>query len=318
MDIEHLGHDATPVNGAAAPRDVVRATVGESSGELATSNLGAALPPALQQRMRPCTPEEMRAAEIYVQEHNQTAAYREAYGITERKGWHYSVACRVFGRPWVQAYIRELRAAHYQANLIDVDAIVAADLRIIAAAEHSHMLSRYVYRCCRFCHGKGFAYQWTDDLEFCNALVASEDANAVRREQNKRPLPLPDCLGGFGFDADADPNPACPRCEGLGLGRAIIGDTRDMGPAAPLFRGIKQTANGIEVQQHDVDKAKERILRVVGAFGDDATSVARGAAAGAAAGAASGAAAQAIAAAKAAAALTAEQAQRLYLQVING
>lgn len=310
--------ERAPQTGAAAPRDALPAIVGEIVGTV-TSELAprAALPPSLQQHMRPCTEREERAAQLFVLYGNQTQAWREAFGHQGEppKNSHWVRACEVFAAPWVRARVRELRAESAAAYALDVHAIIAADVAIVEASAHAHLLSRYVYRSCRHCHGVGFAYQWTDELEYCAALVAADEANAERAERKQRALPLPSDAGGFGFDPERDPNPVCPRCEGVGLGRAIIGDTRELGPAAALYRGIKQTANGIEVQQHDVDKAKERILRALGAFGDDAASVARGAAAGAAAGTAAGA---ALAAARASEALDADQVQRLYLQVING
>jgi phage terminase small subunit len=270
--------------------------------------------------MRVCTPQENRAAELFVAYGNQTKAWREAVGKTHEKPCqrHWTEACHMFALPWVRERVREVRAEYAAARIIDVQALVARDLRVVEASEHAHLLSRYVYRCCRHCHGIDFDYQWVDDLEFANALVQAEEANAERRERNQRGLPLPNDRGGYGFDADNDPNPVCPRCEGVGIGRAIIGDTRELGPAAALFKGIKVTANGIEVQTHDVDKAIDRLLRITGALGDDAASVARGAAAGAAAGASAGAVAQALAAAKAAQSLTTDQVQQLYLRVMNG
>jgi hypothetical protein len=330
--MECVGHGSTASVGGATGRRgaggalAAQATVPVGSAvivgtDVATSDARPALPASLQQHMRACTPEESRMAEIYVAHAcGQSEAWRRAYGHTDERPCqrHWTRACAEFARPWVQERIREVRAEYAAANIIDVQAIVARDLRVIAASEHAALLSRYVYRCCRHCHGEGFEYQWVDDLEYAQALVAAEDANAERRKNAQRPLPLPKDRGGYGFDPDLDPNPMCPRCEGIGHGRAIIGDTRELGPAAPLFKGIEVTANGIKIHTHDVDKAIDRVLRVTGALGDDAASVARGAAAGAAAGASAGAVAQAIAAAKAAESLTTDQVQQLYLRVMNG
>jgi phage terminase small subunit len=320
-----LSHQLATGRGGAGGALAAQATVPVGSAvivgaDVATSNARPALPPSLQQHMRACTPAEAHAAEVYVLTHNQSEAYRQAYGRTDEKpcARHWEMAARIFAFPWVQERVRALRAEAAAHFVVDVNEIVQADFAIIRAAAHAPRLSRHVYSCCRYCHGAAFEYQWTDQLEFAAKLIATEDENVQRRIDAKRALPLPTDAGGYGFNPDNDPNPMCPRCEGLGHGRTIIGDTRELGPAAPLFRGIKQTANGIEVLTHDVDKAKERVFKFLGVGGDDAASVARGAAAGAAAGASAGVVAQAIAAAKAAESLTTDQVQQLYLRVMNG
>lgn len=300
-----------------APPTVVDATCTVESSGVA---LRASLPPALQQHMRECTPEERRAAELWVMHGNKSRAWRVAYGHEHERPCqrHWSEAMDVFARPWVLAYVRELRAGIAAAHVLDVAAIISADRAIVEAAEHADAISRIEYQCCRHCHGVGFKYQWRDAEEYAHALAAAMDDNTQAALDHKRAKPLPSDDGGYGFDSRQEPHAACPTCEGRGVMVTVFGDTRNLGPAKPLFRGVKQTANGIEVLTHDVEKAKDRLLRTAGAYHDDAASVARGAAAGAAAGASAGAVASAVAAAKAAASLTAEQCQKLYLQVIGG
>lgn len=317
--MESIGHNSIvegPPTGAAPPRALVTLDGGEIVGEPARPSTL----PALQARMRPCTPIERAAAEHFVLHGVQAEAWRVATGNTHERACqrHWSKSCEMFAQPWVREYVAQLRADRMAQHVIDAEAIIASDLAIIAAAEHAPLLSRVVYHNCRYCFGIGHAYQWADELEFCNALVAAEDVNEERRERKQRALALPSDAGGYGFDPALDPNVLCPRCEGQGVRSTIIGDTRNLGPAAALFAGIKETRNGIEVQTHDVGKAKERVLRFCGALGDDAASVARGAAAGAAAGASAGVVAQALAAARAAREMTGDQVTQLYLRVMSG
>lgn len=263
--------------------------------------------PALQAHMREITPIEKRWAEIFVLCNNKARAFQEAFNRPVAQQTAYNEGCKISHRPWVRAYVRELERARAQAIELDVQAIVEHDLAIVEASKFAGELTRYIWRACRYCHGAGFRYQWIDENEFAEHTAAAYDA-AVATEGEPR---LPTDEGGYGFSLLLEPIHECTKCGGLGERFAIIADTTRLeGPVVALFRGIKETKAGIEVLTHDVDKAKERLLRIAGAFKDDAASVARGAAAGAAAG-------SAIAAAQRAEAMTAEQAARLYLEVMD-
>lgn len=247
-------------------------------GELRRAELRQRL--ALQER--PLTAKQRAFSERYVVCRNMTQAYRETHDVVGRSSHHHVSAWEVMQVPQVWRYVKELEREAAQMAKVDVAAILATDLAIVEAAAHADALSSYVVECCRFCHGKNHLKQWRDDHEYDLALCAVLDFNAKAPEG--KALDLPSDEGGYGFDPRQEPVITCPSCEGRGLERAIIADTSKIGPASPLFKGIKVTKNGIEVLLHDVDKAKERLLRAAGAFGDDAASVARGAAAGAAVG----------------------------------
>lgn len=237
------------------------------------------------------TEKERAFVEIYATNGgNATTAYRAAYDVRGTSRHHAATAYHVLEKPGVQRYLAELRKIAADAASIDIQALLEADRAIVAAAEHAEKLTGYKVQCCRHCHGKRHLYQWRDDEEYTLALCAVMDFNATAPESKARGLPSD--AGGYGFDPSVPPVPECTHCDGDGVQKPTIGDTSDLGLARPLYRGIKITKNGVEVLLHDVDKAKERLLRAAGAFGDDAASVARGAAAGAAIGAS---AAQAIA-----------------------
>lgn len=241
---------------------------------------------------------------------NATAAYREAYDVNGRSAHHVTDARDVMNRPGVQEYIRELRAVAAERASIDVQALLEADRAIVEAADHAANISSYRISCCRHCHGKDHAYQWRDDAEYSLAMCAVFDFNASAPEAKARSLPSDE--GGYGYDPSVSPVPTCTKCDGKGLQEAVFADTEDYGKAMPLFKGVKIGKNGVEVLLHDVDKAKERLLRAAGAFGDDAASVARGAAAGAAIGASA-----AAAVASKAKDMSADELRKAYLTLVG-
>ena len=107
---------------------------------------------------------------------------------------------------------------------------------------------------CRYCHGDGHGYQWREG-EFFEACDQAE----------RNGEPLPDIAGGFGYDTRKAPHEDCPRCDGRGVGRSDIADTRELSPAArAAFEGIKQTRDGIEVRMADKNKAAEQFAKLSG------------------------------------------------------
>jgi len=110
--------------------------------------------------------------------------------------------------------------------------------------------------CCRHCHGYGHQYQWTE-AEYMTAVNKAIDAGK----------PAPDGMGGFGFDGKADPAPDCPECDGEGVARVYVADTRKL-KRHPLYAGAEQTRNGIKVTMHDKDKARDNLARYLGMLVD--------------------------------------------------
>jgi phage terminase small subunit len=260
----------------------------------------------------PVTEKEDNFAREWVRLGNATAAYRLAFDTDNMTRNSIAIkASRLLDESRMIKRVREYKAASIQAYVFDLDAMMADDMAIIEAYSKVVELTQYVWDACRYCYGINNRFQWVNLEEFTEALARAIDENETRVMVKKHPKPLPSDEGGYGYTRQNSPRIECPRCEGSGLQRAIIADTRDLSPAAArLYKGIKVGNNGqVEVLMHDVDKAKERILRRCGAYGDDAASVARGAAAGAAAGAA---------VASRVDKMTAEEAQRAYLQLANG
>lgn len=230
-----------------------------------------------------CSEKQAMFAELYVQLRSKVLAYRQAYGTNDND---YTLASQASSSKAVQDYLRELNSQAAQTARIDVAAILAHDEAIVRGAKELQDLTRYEHRNCRFCNGRNHKQQWIDEDEYADACAAEYDRAAEGRTPAAQVPRIPSDEGGYGYNAHASPVPTCPKCDGHGVQRAVFCDTRTLtGDAALAFKGIKETKNGIEVMTHDVDKAKDRLLKAAGVYGDDAASVARGAAAGAAAGA---------------------------------
>lgn len=107
---------------------------------------------------------------------------------------------------------------------------------------------------CRHCHGFGHAYQWTE-AEYTKAVNDAIDAG---RE-------VPDGMGGFGFDRNAEPHPDCPECGGIGQEDVYVADTRKLtGKARHLYAGVQKTKDGIKVLTRDQDAALANISKYLG------------------------------------------------------
>lgn len=280
------------------------------------SSLGA--PPALPTVATPlelargnCTLLQRAFCEDYAQNRNARAAYLRAGYSDASPAYLNQNAHRLLSSQTVSRYVLELeREASSHVDMREVvRQIIASDMRIVAAAASD--LSNVVHDACRHCHGINGKYQWRDLVEYTTELQRVLDVNAMYGElrslRRKAPvdIELPTDDGGYGYRITLAVNPECPKCDGIGVRRTQLADTRHLeGSAAALYAGVKETNAGIEILTHDVGKAKERLLRIAGAFGDDAASVARAAAGGAAIGA--------VTASKVMETMSAEEAQRLY------
>jgi phage terminase small subunit len=107
---------------------------------------------------------------------------------------------------------------------------------------------------CRHCHGYGHAYQWTE-VEYSKAV---DEAITAGKE-------IPDGMGGFGFDRNAEPHLDCPECGGLGDEQVFIADTRTLvGMARSLYAGVQKTKDGIKILTRDKDAALANISKYLG------------------------------------------------------
>lgn len=140
------------------------------------------------------------------------------------------------------------------ARVAELDAVwLLKQWMAIASADPNELMQLRRVNC-RHCHGFGHAYQWTQ-AEYAKA---TEDAVKVGKE-------APDFVGGFGFRAAREPNPACPECDGLGVEDVHMLDTRTLrGDAKTLYAGVKKTKEGITLLTQDQDAARAHLARYLG------------------------------------------------------
>jgi phage terminase small subunit len=202
-------------------------------------------------------------ARVLAETGNQAAAYRKVYNVRPRTlpNTIWVNSGRIAALPQVRARVR-----HYQ-DIATLDAIMSIRELFqhcvdIATADPNE-ISRVVHRCCRYCHGHNFKYQWKDDEEFLDA--------SIKYAEDKRPTGnAPSDEGGYGYTGHIEPNPICPHCYGVGEVHVVIADTTQLtGKARKLYAGAKQDRFGcVEVKLHDQDKAREMVARMLGAFDD--------------------------------------------------
>lgn len=267
--------------------------------------------PTLLEWNKPLTEQEEKFCAKLYHYGNATKAFIEVYNHTGPRRHAWSLSWEVANRPHVRRRMREYESAAAAAAVIDYAAILDHDRQVVEGFKYADQITARYYQCCRYCHGNKHKYQWIDYEEYLAALSKVQQENEVRKAGKQRELPFPSDEGGYGYVPANEPNLFCPQCEGRGIAVDYIADTTKLeGPARVIVKGIKVTSSGTEVVLHDIDKAKERLLRAGGILKDSAADVARGAAAGAAAGATA-----AIAAAEAAKSMTPEEAQKLYLEL---
>lgn len=212
-------------------------------------------------------------AREYVKDHNATRAAIRA-GYSERSA--YQTGHVLLKHLEVREHIAELERKAAKALEIEHHDILkklwdqaTADVNDLVRVEH---------RACRYCHGAGHKFQWKTEREYREAVddfllnVAGGNHKALIAlggtiDAGGRVPGMPDNDGGYGFDSTASPAPECPECNGEGITTVQTSDTRQA-LAHPLYDGVKQTKDGIEIKIADRGKALEQVARHLGFFND--------------------------------------------------
>jgi len=161
-------------------------------------------------------------------------------------------AYRRLKKPAVKREIEKIREAAKQKVQLSNSIIVDDILNVLTADPRD--LIEIVTESCRYCHGEGHRYQFTQN-EWTRLQTA-------HRWENK---PEPDILGGLGFNPNRDPHPGCPECFGNGVVVEKLKDVRDLSPAAAaLYIGAERTKHGIKINMRSKDAAREAAARILG------------------------------------------------------
>jgi phage terminase small subunit len=196
---------------------------------------------------------QQRFVQEYCKDFNATQAGIRA-GYSEKTSGQQ--AHELLKNPEIAAAIEERK--QQLADVAEIDAAwVLRQWKQIATAD-ANEITQLRRVCCRHCHGFGNQYQWTE-AEYSAAVDKAVDSGK----------PAPDGMGGFGFDLNAEPHPACPECGGLGQELIYVADTRKLkGSARRLYAGVKKTKDGLQVITRDQDAALANISRYLGMLVD--------------------------------------------------
>lgn len=140
-------------------------------------------------------------------------------------------------------------------------------------------LVRIERRACRYCYGVDHQFQWKTEREYRDAVdsflqdIAGTDHKALIAlgeviDAGGTIPGMPDNTGGYGFNATAQPSPDCPECNGEGITTVQLSDTREA-LSHPLYEGVKQTRDSIEIKIADRLKALEQVARHMSFFKDE-------------------------------------------------
>lgn len=220
------------------------------------------------------SPKREAFAQHYAAHGNATAAFRAAFdaaGLKARSA--RELGYRTAHEPAVRARVRELLALAAEGATISARARMMR-LQLITEADPGELVS-VVAEACRWCHGKGHAYQWVDLAEYLQALSAAAANNENRVAKGQRARPMPSDEGGYGFDAQAEPHEDCPRCKGEGSQRLRVTPTDHLSASGrALLKGVRQKATGeIEVMFHDQLAASDQLNCMQGVYVDKSVSV---------------------------------------------
>ncbi len=188
----------------------------------------------------------------YLIDMDKTAAYKRA-GYKCEGETAAAAARRLYRNVSVNAAIRDALELRAKRTAITQDAVLQWWWDIATA--DATQLTEHHRACCRYCWGFGHNYQWRDVVEF------DERKEIARAKKQREPVDV----GGYGFDETMDPNPDCPRCNGVGLSRPVFHDTRDLtGAARRLFAGVKEGKFGLEMITRNQDEAMKLVAQHLG------------------------------------------------------
>lgn len=208
-----------------------------------------------------CTPKQEAFALAWAHTGNKAAAYRMAYNVHERTlpNVIWVSASRVAALPQVQARYRVLVQQAALETIMSIRELLQMQVDI-ATADPAEVV-KVVARNCRHCRGVNYGYQWKDEIEYSDACIV-----ALANEDDATPSEL----GGYGFNGALEPVKECPHCYGVGIEQTVITPSDQLnGKARKLYAGAKQDRFGcIEVKLHDQQKAAEMVARMLGAFND--------------------------------------------------
>ncbi|HBV7986042.1 terminase small subunit [Citrobacter sp. wls718] len=186
----------------------------------------------------------------YLKDGNATqAAIRAGYSKKSAE----QIGYQLLKKTSVAQAIAQQQKASIARTLGSADEVLEQMWRL--ATFDANQLSQYRRGACRYCWGFGHHYQWRDMVEF------EEQRLKALERKGKEPVDV----GGYGYDHNREPNPACPRCNGDGIGQPYFADTRKLPPDAALaYSGVKLGKNGVEITAISRERMYEAVMKRLG------------------------------------------------------
>lgn len=183
----------------------------------------------------------------FLKDQNATAA-------AERAGYSDpNYGRQLITNPNVAQAIAQQQKASIARTLGSADEVLSQMWQL--ATFDANQLSQYRRGACRYCWGFGHHYQWRDMVEF------EEQRLKALERKGKEPVDV----GGYGYDHNREPNPACPRCNGDGIGQPYFADTRKLPPDAALaYSGVKLGKHGVEITAISRERMYEAVMKRLG------------------------------------------------------
>jgi hypothetical protein len=194
------------------------------------------------------SPKVKRFIAEYLKDQNATAA-------AERAGYSDpNYGRQLIANPNVAQALAQQQKASIARTLADADEVLTQMWQL--ATFDANQLSQYRRGACRYCWGFGHHYQWRDAVEF------EEETAKVEGREGAR---LPEDTGGYGYDHNREPNSACPRCNGDGIGQPYFPDTRKLPAVSRLaYSGVKVGKNGVEITAISRERMFEAVMKRLG------------------------------------------------------
>ena len=196
------------------------------------------------------TAQQRRFVAEYLKDGNATqAAIRAGYSKKSAE----QIGYQLLQKTSVAQAIAQQQKASIARTLGGADEVLAQMWQL--ATFDANQLSQYRRGACRYCWGFGHQYQWRDMVEF----------EEKRLEALERKSREPADVGGYGYDHNREPNPACPRCNGDGIGQPYFADTRKLSPVSRLaYSGVKVGKNGVEITAISRERMFEAVMKRLG------------------------------------------------------
>lgn len=202
-------------------------------------------------------PRQERFVQEYLVDLNATqAAIRAGYSEKSAR----QMGAENLSKPYIQAAITKAQQERAERTGITADRALREAWNVAIA--DARELVQVKVGCCRYCYGEGNRYQRT-------VGEMNRDREAWAEKKDNDPADF-DEKGGIGYDPLRMPFASCPECGGDGQPRVVLGDTRNLSPAAvSLYAGAKQTKDGIEIKMQDRGAALEKVFKHLGLYQKD-------------------------------------------------